>query len=287
MTDVIVSAADEKYHHLLLGLVLSLRALPASREMAVVALDVGMTAAQREALAALGVTCVAASLEPLPPRADGRPPLSVAQRLRPQIPRLVPGYGTYLWMDADLWVQRDWVVPLFLRAAGRGAMAIVPEVHVAYPSLYGASQLRAHFATWRRLFDQQTAEALARNPTINSGLFALRGDAPHWDLWAGTLQAILARDDTYYGEQLALNHLLYTRPREAPARFLAASCNWICHQALPVVDHQSGLLCDPVPPYPVLGAVHLTVGAKEGEKSLRATDGGQVTRSLKYRGGAY
>lgn len=287
MTAVIVSAADEKYHHLLLGLVHSLRALPASRALPLAVLDVGLTAVQRAELAGLGVACVEVSLEPLPPRDDGRPPLSVAQRLRPQIPRLLPGYDTYLWMDADLWVQLDWVVPLFLRAAAGGAMAIVPEVHVAYPSIYGAKQLRALYATWRRLFDQPTAEALSPNPTINSGLFALRADAPHWRLWDETLQAILQKDAFYYAEQLALNHLLYSRPREAPARFLGPGCNWICHQALPVVDHRSGLLCDPVPPYPPLGVVHLTVGAKEGEKTLRATDGGTVTRSLKYRAGDY
>ncbi len=286
MTSVIVSAADDRYYHLLQGLVLSLRAQPSSRALPLVVLDVGLGEAERAWLASQSVSCVAASLPPLPARADGRPSLSVAQRLRPHLPRLVPGYETYLWMDADLWVQLDWLVPLFLAAAAAGAMAIVPEVHVAYPSLYGPQQFKGMHGTYRRLFDQATADALAPNPTINSGLFALRGSAPHWDLWDRTLQAILEKDSFYYAEQMALNHLLYSRPREAPARFLPAACNWICHQALPVLDHRSGLLCDPTPPHTPLAAVHLTVGAKEGEKTLRSTDGSQVTRSLRYRGGA-
>lgn len=287
MNAVILSAADANYYHLLRGLLLSLRAQPSSRELPVAVLDVGLEAAQRAALADEGVRCVEAGLPPLLTRDDGRPVLSAAQRLRPHLPRLVPGYETYLWMDADLWVQLDWVVPLFLRAAAGGAMAIVPEVHVAYPSLYGMKQVRGLHALYSRLFDKATADALAANPTINSGLFALAAEAPHWRLWDETLQAILARDSFYYAEQIALNHLLYARPREAPARFLAAGCNWICHQALPVVDHRSGLLCDPVPPYQPLGVVHLTVGAKEGEKSLRSTDGARRTRSLKYLSGAY
>jgi len=284
MRATVVSAADSRYFPLLQGLMLSLQQHATTRELPVTVLDVGLSDAERVWLASQRADVRPVKLAPLPPREDGRAVLTVAQRLRPSLPSLVPGYEILVWMDADLWVQLDWVVPLYIRAALGGAMAITPEVHVAYPSLYGARQLRGMFQTYRKLFDQATAEALAPNPTINSGCFALLADAPHWRLWAETLDAVLAKDSFYYAEQFALNHLLYTRPQDAPARFLPAGCNWICHQALPVVDHRNGRLCDPVPPFPTLGIVHLTVHAKDGEHHLKTTDGQSVTRSLRYPG---
>lgn len=282
MRVTVVSAADSGYFPLLQGLILSLQSHAATRPLPVTVLDVGLSDAERVWLASHKAEVRPVKLPPLPPREDGRPAVTVAQRLRPSLPSLVPGFDMLMWMDADLWVQLDWVVPLYIRAALGGAMAIVPEVHVAYPSLYGARQLRGMHATYRRLFDQATADALAPNPTINSGCFALMANAPHWRLWAETLDAVLAKDSFYYAEQFALNHLLYTRPQEAPARFLPAACNWICHQALPVIDHRNGRFCDPVPPFPPLGIVHLTVHAKDGEHAMKTTDGKPVTRSLRY-----
>lgn len=287
MKATVVSAADSRYFHLLQGLILSLKDFPSSRELPITVLDVGLTAEQRAWLVTKGAVPRPAALEPLPPRDDGRPVLSVAQRLRPHIPALVPGYDLYLWMDADLWVQQEGIVPLYLRGGATGLIAIAPEVHVSYPSLYGPRQLQGMFKIYERLFDRRTAELLAPNPTINSGCFALKADAPHWKLWDEALTAILAKDSFYYAEQVALNYVLYGKGAEARSLFLPAMANWICHQSLPVVDAKTGKLCEPVPPFLPLGIVHLTVGAKDGEKELKVTDGKRLTRSLKYKAGKY
>jgi len=292
MKATVVSAADSGYFHLLKGLVLSLRAQPSSAALPVTVLDVGLAPPEiawleGQGCALIGTERIGQRLPPLPQRADGKPQLSLAQRLRPHIPALAPGADIYLWMDADLWLQRDGVLPYYLKAAERGRIAIVPEMHVAYPSLFSAGQYAGMFKTYEKLFDLETAKALAQNPTINSGCFALAAKAPHWRLWADTLETLLRRDSFYYAEQFALNHVLYVRKKEAPSTFLPAGFNWICHQALPVVDGRSGLLLEPTPPHAPLGIVHLTVGAKSGEKELRSTAGGTVKRSLKYRGGDY
>jgi hypothetical protein len=292
MDATVVSAADSGYFHLLQGLVLSLRAQASSAKLPITVLDVGLAAdevawLERERCELVGVAHIARTLPPLPERKDGKPQLSLAQRLRPHIPALVPGRQIYLWMDADLWLQRDGVLVYYLKAAERGRIAIVPEMHVAYPSMFSGTQYAGMFKTYEKLFDRETAKALAQNPTINSGCFALAANAPHWRLWAETLEALLRRDSFYYAEQFALNQVLFARRKEAPSTFLPAGFNWICHQALPVVDAKSGLLLEPTPPHAPLGIVHLTVGAKTGEKELRSTDGGKVQRSLKFRAGAY
>jgi hypothetical protein len=287
MRPVIVSAADSGYFHLLQGLILSLRVQPSSRDVAVAVIDVGLSETERSWLDGERVRIVADTLPPTPPRADGKASISSAQRLRLRLPDVLPGYDVYLWMDADMWVQVDGIVPWYLRAAATGAMAITPEVHVRYRSMYGPRHWLGMLEGYGRLFDRATAERLAPNPTLNCGCFALRADAPHWQLCRDAVEAVIAKDNQFVLEQYAINYILYERSREAQAYFLPATFNWICHQAHPVVNHRTGLLCEPVPPHPPIGLLHLTMNTKWRELELRALDGATVRRSLKYRAGAY
>jgi hypothetical protein len=188
-------------------------------------------------------------------------------------------------MDADLWVQDFSVIPLYLQSATRGSIAITPEVHVSYPGLYRAESLMRVHAMFRALFDEKTADRLAPTPAINSGMFALRGDAPHWGLWAKTLEEVLGRSDSYYAEQIALNYVIYTQ--DVPSVFLPAWCNWICSQALPVLNQETGTLCEPNPPFQPLGIVHLTMSAKNGNHNIRTCDDTVVRMSLCYKRGRY
>lgn len=287
MRAVAISAADSKYFHLLQGLVLSLAEQAKGLDLPLVVLDVGLTEAERSWLAqqGVGIKAIEGLKAPPAPGPDGKPKLSAAQRLRPFLPQLVPGYELYLWIDADIWLQSPQVLPLFIRSAAAGGIAIVPEVHVAYRSLYGGAHARGMYGQLATFFDKETAEAMAFNPTINSGFFGLRADQPHWRQWAETLTQLSAKTDFYYSEQIALNHVIYRQG--AKARFLPAWCNWICHQALPVLEVKSGQLLDPTPPHAPLGAIHLTVSAKAGEFELLGSDGARHRRTLKYRAGNY
>ena len=283
MRTVAISAADTKYFHLLKGLVLSWIEQKAMSSAPLVVLDVGLTNEERAWLSSQNVGVVAAT--PVAPAQEGKPKLSSAQRQRPLLPRLVPGYDLYLWVDADIWLQSPRVVPLFLQAASQGAMAIVPEVNVAYRAHYDPQQVRGSYASYKKLFDKETADKLAFSPTINSGFFALRGDQPHWERWDLLLGQLLTKTKSYYTEQFALNYVLYGE--RLPTVFLPSWCNWICHQAKPVLHVESGQLLEPVPPYAPLGAIHLTINSKEKDVELHGTDGQRHKRSLKYRGGAY
>jgi hypothetical protein len=284
---VVVSAADRGYFNLLKGLVLSLKDFESSRALPVAVLDGGLDEEQRRWLDAAGVAIHAVDLAPLPPRADGRRVISPTQRLRPRLPDVIPGYDVYLYMDADLWVQTDDAVAVYLRGAGAGSMVVTPEVHTAFRAMYRVREFDLKLAAYERLLDKATARRLAPLPTINCGCFALKATAPHWRLWQRTLERIMARDDFFYGEQIALNHVLYDQGDAAPSLFLSAYFNWVCHQALPAVDHRSGRLCDPLPPFVPLGVVHLTNKTKNGEVVLHRTDGSRVRRSLRYRSGDY
>src|ERR1019366_3197819 len=59
-----------------------------------------------------------------------------AMTARPYLPRHFPGYETYLWIDADAWVQDDAVLDLFIATARRGELAIVPEIDRGYWTIH-------------------------------------------------------------------------------------------------------------------------------------------------------
>jgi hypothetical protein len=97
----------------------------------------------------------------------------------------------------------------------------------------------------------------------------------------------MERDSFFYGEQIALNHVLYEQADDAPSLFLPPHFNWVCHQALPAIDPATGQLCDPLPPFQPLGIVHLTSATKNGARELHSIDGTRLHRSLRYRAGEY
>src|SRR5262249_10236778 len=151
------------------------------------------------------------------------------------LPRHVPGYETYLWIDADTWIQ-DWAaIELYIQASA-GGMAITPEIDRAYRHHYHAGpEFRGVIGqAYAEAFGQAEADYLAHQPLLNTGVFALRADAPHWRAWEAVLGDALQRSRNVLVEQLALNWVAYRQGQ--PMRFLPSWCNWICHHATPAYD---------------------------------------------------
>jgi hypothetical protein len=269
---VIVSAADSGYFPLLRELVLSIRDKEAGRAAPIGVFDLGLAADERTWLAAYGVAMAEPGWDVDFPRRKQTPLIRKAQIARPFLRRYFPGYATYLWIDADAWVQ-DWrAVELFFRAAADGRLAIVPELDRAYRNFFHAWDefhgviRRGYLAA----FDAATADRLVRHPLLNNGAFALAAGAPHWQAWAQTLHGALQRSRNELIDQATLNHVVYAQ--SLPAHFLPAWCNWISHHAAPLRERGTGALVEPNLPHQRLGIVHLTMWMKS-------------RRDLRYAGG--
>lgn len=275
---VIVSGADAGYFRYLKRAAESVRAQDPGSDIALVLLDLGLERAQREDLARFADAIVEPGWDYDLPDRDTLPSHWRAYTARPHLPRHVPGYDLYLWLDADAWVQQwDAVEQFFASAAGDeagGAVAIVPEVHPAYRNQNEARDefeavIRAAFAD---SFGKETADRLYRKPHLNTGAFALRADATHWQAWSDALGRALTGDAARkprearppsrerLAEQCAMNVVVYDEG--LPAVFLDPRCNWICHHAAPRRDPETGLLTEPTPPFAPLGIVHETMWSK-------------------------
>ena len=279
---LIASGADREYFGLLRDTVLSIRAQ--HRDAAIGLLDFGLAAEHREWLLPRVSHLVQPGWDFDFPDRERTPETRKAQLSRPFLRRHFPGYDTYLWIDADAWIQ-DWrAVELYLAAAGRDKLAITPEIDRAYKRHYKRPKIFGRTLSWkcyREAFGWRMADRLGRNPMVNCGVFALHHDAPHWDAWARVIEQVAQRTRFFYIEQTALNYVIFAE--HLPVNFLPAYCNWMPGDAAPAFDAARGMFVEPYAPHEVIGVMHL---AGEAAKShlfrLRRLDGGEMETSLRY-----
>jgi hypothetical protein len=279
---LIASGSDSGYFPLLRDTVLSV--LAHRRNVATGILDFGLAPDQRAWLADRVTHLVRPGWDLDFPEREHTPEIRKAQFSRPFLRRHFPGYETYLWIDADAWLQ-DWrAIELYIAAAGHEKLAITPEIDRAYKRHYKRPKLFGWTLAWkcyREAFGWRVADRLGRNPILNCGVFALHHDAPHWDAWARVIAQISQRTRFFYIEQTALNYVIFAE--RLPVNLLPAYCNWIPGDAVPAFDAAHGLFVEPYAPHEVIGVMHLAgVQQKSQVFRLRRLDGGEVETSLRY-----
>src|ERR1051325_5520828 len=134
----IVSAADSAYFSMLQGLLHSLSACrPASADIALGVLDIGLEPAQIETLRTMHVHVVPAEWDyDFPSRATA-PRWFQAMTARSRLPKYFPDFDPIIWIDSDCWLQ-DWrAIDLLLEAAQTdNRLAVVPEIDRCYRHIY-------------------------------------------------------------------------------------------------------------------------------------------------------
>ncbi len=258
----IATGADAKYFPLLERCVTSVHAR-APADLPLYVFDLGLEPAQRRAMETLATRVIEPGWDIEFPGRDAMPGYFRALTLRPFLPRHLPGHRVYMWLDADVFLQEGEVLALYVRAAEGGRIAIVPELDRSYRNLFHAyDEFQGVIReSYRETFDAATAEELVRLPLLNSGVFALEAEAPHWRAWAETLGTALHRTRHSLVEQTSLNYVVYKLG--LPAHFLPARCNWICHHAAPLWDAARKLYTEPLLPYAPLAIVHRTMWTKD------------------------
>jgi hypothetical protein len=103
----IVSASDDHYFHLLDGLIASLEDARLPENFDLCAFDVGMTIEQIRNLESRKVKILAPPWNFGFPNQNTTPRWFRAMTNRPCLPACFPGYQTYVWIDADAWVQQS------------------------------------------------------------------------------------------------------------------------------------------------------------------------------------
>jgi hypothetical protein len=280
---IVVTATDAAYFAMSVGLVLSIRAATTPNVPAIGVLDLGLTQEQLAVLGGLGVVVRAPDWDyELPGSSQRYPAYFKAMTARPHLPKYFPEHTVIVWIDSDAWVQ-DWQCLVRLIEASRGdRLAIVRErfnagdgVSLPLQTPEGVKRFRFTVDTitsnvtkcYRQGFGEGIAKALGREPSYNSGVFALERDSRFWSVWSAWLKRGLAGGFHHLIEQQALNVAIHEGEIEVQA--LPWETNFVCVHALPEVDLERHRLMTPGPDSAVIGVLHLTDAKNSAPVPLR------------------
>ncbi len=272
----IVFALDEAFAPLGKGLVLSLRALGLpDPSIQVCLIDIGCSEKTRQWMEehACRIVPFDPEIVSVVTPASGSNYMK-AQICSPFIPQFFPGYSWYLYLDADVWVQKRDSLTLALSAARSSPDRVVlaPFLDFSYSFNYTApseeNYLRflTYFYEWYDVsYGTAVAESMKGRALFSSGVFAMSAGCPLWQRYADELRTVFARDYSakpfalHLAEQTALNYLIYSTGAYVP---LEAIHNYNCHVGSVERDSQSGEIVLTYPPRRSIGIVHLSYSSK-------------------------
>lgn len=284
MQIIIITAADANYFELVRGTILSVREKPEGENVAIGFFDLGCTPQQLQWLERQVNIIQKPDWDFDFPGRNESPEHLKGLLVRPYLRKYFPNFDIYLWIDADAWVQ-DWrAINLLVEGASRRGLAIVPEVHRASLQQYG--QL-PQFWQWvyqkyEANFGEEIANKFYSYPILNAGVFAIRKDALHWEVWADKLNQGLQRSGCVMTDQFALNLAVYSGELFNLTEMLPAWCNWIFN-GFPVWDKQRGCFVEPYLPQEAIGILHLAGRQQFDRVQLMATDGDILEISVRYQ----
>lgn len=279
MRAAIVTGADHGYFPLLYALLRTLTRSQVTPARPLLVFDFGLKPEEIIAIESMAAEIVRPWWWFEPP-SHLRSSSNLGYAARPMIPNYFPGYDAYLWLDADISVQDGRFAADFLRSAEDGSLAIVEEADPSYRTELYALKWRVGNAF--RCFGFRDGLRHSLGKPINSGAFALRADAVHWDAWQQRYQQAVMRAGRANLDQHALMATLCLDG--LPASYLSSTHNWICVRSQPIWDDRRQVFCRPQPPFEPISVLHLAGRQKRGVHAIKTLDGSIRSMPLTYAG---
>ncbi len=288
-----VSSSDHNYFPMLIEWVHGVRRFPQSAGMDICILNAGLKDDQVETLKSFG--CIVKDAHwpcDLPAsKTKGKDYLKSCV-CRPFIPDYFPEYDTYIWMDADTWIQKWNAVEMFLAGAAKNRIALTSQADRAYPRQIRLKWLGRlprklsgfYLSNAKKSFGFETAKKLVPYSVLLAGAFALNREAPHWKRWQELMLQALKKGKIFTAEQLSLGVLCYLEGFEAEV--LPAYTHWLCEYK-PLWDEQTNMFVEPSLPHEEIGFLHIS-GWDEMRLDRREVtefktlQGGTITHNYRY-----
>ena len=286
---LICSGCDTNYFPMLKEMIHSVKRLPQAAEFSFAVLDTGLTDEDRVWLQ-YNVNHVHAPDWPceIPSwKIRGREFLKSCV-CKPWLPNFFPDYDIYIWIDPDAWVQNWEGLELFIRGAQKGHITLTGQVDRAYPRAVRIKwlgwlplKLRGfYFSNAKKAFGFKTAKELYPYHVLLAGMFALRGDAPHWVYWQSLIKKALKKGKVFTAEQLTLGMMCYLGGY--PFEILPAWCHWLC-EFEPTWDEDRQMFVEPFLPHQPISVLHVS-GFDDMRRNRALTTPLQTLSGKNYEG---
>lgn len=290
-----VSAADSNYYPMLREWIHSIRRFPQSQGSAICIMDVGLSSEQVAKLRA--IDCIVHKPDwpcHIPERQiRGREYLKGCV-CRPFINKYFPNFDVYIWMDPDTWIQKWDAIDMFIKGANQEAITLSAQSDRAYPRQIRIKwlgniplKLRGfYFSNAKAAYGSKIAKKLYAYHVLLAGMFALRGDAPHWDRWQELMIEKLqaGKGKVFTSDQLTLGKLCYLDGFKK--NILPGYMHWLC-EVKPLWDTKACKFVEPYLPHEEIGVLHLSGWDKMRKDRSIMTDfekigGDNITHSYRY-----
>jgi hypothetical protein len=289
---VIVTGGDAKYFPLIEDLCESVRAQRDAAAMGLVVIDAGLEPAQCAHLSArYGARVIKVGWEfpEAEARAGGKEYLKMSV-VRAFLDRHCPDAALIAWVDADAWIQDFGPLDLMFQAAQEQRLAIVSQTSrysavsmtVQYVGL-GLARVRSILYKNSRNagLPEDVCRRLGDKPTLNSGVFVLAREAPHWEVWRARMGEAIRRGRVFTVDQLSIGLMIYIDG--LGVELCPETCNYMGPWKASA-DGRS--LVEFYTPYARVGVVHMA-----GQDAMRAdpeltipiptVGGGEIRKSLR------
>jgi len=292
-TTAFISSSDYNYFPMLIEWVHSIRRFPQSQGMDICILNAGLKSGQVKILQSFG--CIVKDAEwpcELPAHKIKGKDYLKSCICRPFIPEYFPDYDTYIWMDADTWIQKWDAVEMFMAGAARNKITLTSQADRAYPRQIRLKWLGRiprklsgfYLSNAKKSFGFKTAKKLIPYSVLLAGAFALRKDAPHWERWQKLMLKALKKGKIFTAEQLSLGVLCYLENYEAEV--LPAYTHWLCEYK-PLWDEEKNMFIEPFLPHEEIGFLHVSGwDTMRLDRSImtefKTIEGNTVTHNYRY-----
>ena len=121
-------------------------------------------------------------------------------RLDLHIPRYIPGFDVYVWLDADCWVQDGFALQQIVDATAKHPVAAVSYGYPGYrqilataPNAPGVPHSTYFSYLFSQLLEPDVATPLHERPFLAGGVFAASAASPLWSAWQRLLRVLYPR----------------------------------------------------------------------------------------------
>lgn len=200
---------------------------------------------------------------------------------RARLPELFPGFETYIWLDADVWLQTPDALENYILGARDFDVATIADCdRNTVLTKFGAGSWR--YKMLLQFYGEKEARRLADLPILFNGNFSARADSKFWATYKQSLVKAIASSRTgkmkFGFDLLAFCHACYMN--KLNVGLLPFRSGYVVGCKLPRID-ANGNLVEAYPPYDVIDVLHIAGNYKWKKYMLQTTYGKEkVERDL-------
>lgn len=259
-----ISSANSVYFPMLVEWIHSIRQFKESKDIDIGILNAGLTKEHIEYFKSVG--CIVKDAEwpcKLPAaKISGKEYLKSCV-CRPFIPDYFPDHDHFIWMDADMWLQKWNVIEMLLQGSQNEKLALMAQTDRGYEKQIRIKWLGPwpfkvsgfYMSNAVKAFGLKTAKKLFQYQVLQAGCFSMNRNAPHWKRWQELILQALKKGKVFTAEQLTLGILCHLE--QYPHEILPAYTHWLCEYK-PLWNEDTQMFVEPYLPNEEIGILHLS-----------------------------